>query len=53
MTRAGAAGPFAPKLVITAAQGDTLLGVDSSLDVREVVRKPYSLDHVLRLVRSA
>ena len=44
--------PYAPILVITAAPETTLLGVDSSLGVQEVVRKPYSVDHVLALVRA-
>lgn len=42
--------PHAPVLVITAAPDSTLLGIQSGVEA--VIRKPFSIDEVLALVRS-
>lgn len=44
-------GPHAPVIVVTAAPESTLLGLAATPGVEAVVRKPFSLNHLLAIMR--
>ncbi len=44
-------GPHAPVIVVTAAPDSTLLGLAATPGVEAVVRKPFSLNHLLAIMR--